>query len=637
MSNNGTSASPWNTLEDVLNTNSFNSGDILICRNGNHGFPKVNGINTNYVTIQAEVGHSPTCTRIYFGSTSSASYWKVNGLKFEIENIAPNPIRLVDIFANCDHITIENCIIQSSSNTSSWTRNDWRTKACSGIWARGTDHIIQNNSIENIAIGIINDADRTICNSNTVKNFTIDGIRGNANDSQYNSNLITDNIIVYTYAENHYDGFQAFTNDTIKNVIFRKNTIICTTDTTRTFRGSMQGMGCFDGFYQNWTIENNLIITDHWHGITLLGAINCRISNNTVIDNYINTPVDPLDPQSNPSYGPAWIKIAAHKNGQPSFGNSIYNNICNDMANDAGIGTISNNLVIPNNSEYINHFVNAPGNDFHLISSSTAIDQGTTTFAPTTDIDGITRPQGVTIDIGAYEFNCNLTLTLSATDSSVCMGENTNLTASGNFTSVNWNNNVSNGVIFTPLASDYFVATVSDNNCSTKDSIYITLNELPTLTFDFSINSLCTEDSIDITQSSTYSPLGGSFSGNGVNGDFLTASTDETLIDVSYSYTDANGCSSIISDSILSTSCIISILDLTLDTKPQVNHFGNEIILSYKNLPNKVTLHDISGRIIRHITPKPSIVINKLELSKGIYIVTSVINGKGFNFKIIVS
>ena len=36
--------------------------------------------------------------------------------------------------------------------------------------------------------------------------------------------------------------------------------------------------------FVDWVIENNVVIVDHWHGITLGGARNCRIVNNTVID-----------------------------------------------------------------------------------------------------------------------------------------------------------------------------------------------------------------------------------------------------------------------------------------------------------------------------------------------------------------
>ena len=47
-------------------------------------------------------------------------------------------------------------------------------------------------------------------------------------------------------------------------------------------------------------------------------------------------------------------------------------------------------------------FVAAASHDFHLTSSSPAVDQGETTSA-TTDIDGNPRPQGSAFDIAVYE------------------------------------------------------------------------------------------------------------------------------------------------------------------------------------------------------------------------------------------
>ena len=42
--------------------------------------------------------------------------------------------------------------------------------------------------------------------------------------------------------------------------------------------------------------------------------------------------------------------------------------------------------------------------DFHLRSTSPAIDAGTNEFAPADDLEGATRPVGVTVDIGPYEY-----------------------------------------------------------------------------------------------------------------------------------------------------------------------------------------------------------------------------------------
>jgi hypothetical protein len=49
-------------------------------------------------------------------------------------------------------------------------------------------------------------------------------------------------------------------------------------------------------------------------------------------------------------------------------------------------------------------FVDPAANDYHLAPGSPAIDAGTATQAPATDLDGNPRPSGTGYDIGAYEF-----------------------------------------------------------------------------------------------------------------------------------------------------------------------------------------------------------------------------------------
>lgn len=45
----------------------------------------------------------------------------------------------------------------------------------------------------------------------------------------------------------------------------------------------------------------------------------------------------------------------------------------------------------------------SPGTDFHLQAGSPALDSGSASGAPSTDFDGVARPQGTGYDIGAYE------------------------------------------------------------------------------------------------------------------------------------------------------------------------------------------------------------------------------------------
>ena len=57
MSNPGTSTQPWANLETIFNSGqTFNMGDVILLRNGNHGFPKINGVNTAVLIIYNQLG-----------------------------------------------------------------------------------------------------------------------------------------------------------------------------------------------------------------------------------------------------------------------------------------------------------------------------------------------------------------------------------------------------------------------------------------------------------------------------------------------------------------------------------------------------------------------------------------------------
>jgi hypothetical protein len=144
----------------------------------------------------------------------------------------------------------------------------------------------------------------------------------------------------------------------------------------------------FDGTFVDWVIENNVVITDHWHGITVLGAKNSRVINNTVLDRNTTTP------------GPPWIMVGNHKNGTPPDNCVVRNNLATAFR-PAERGVISDhNLVVEQAAAF---FVNAAAFDVRLLPGAAAIDAGSPEFAPTHDIERTPRPQGRRIDIGAYE------------------------------------------------------------------------------------------------------------------------------------------------------------------------------------------------------------------------------------------
>ena len=68
-----------------------------------------------------------------------------------------------------------------------------------------------------------------------------------------------------------------------------------------------------------------------------------------------------------------------------------------------GTGHITKNNLIGINPKFVN-YIRTGGGNYHLTSTSPAINAGIASNAPSTDYDGVSRPQGSAYDIGAYEY-----------------------------------------------------------------------------------------------------------------------------------------------------------------------------------------------------------------------------------------
>ena len=293
-------------------------------------------------------------------------------------------------------LTIENSIINYSDDISGWTDSDWLARAGNGIVMDGANLNILDNTITVVDHGIACIASNSIVSGNLIANFRGDGIRGLGDDVIYEYNIIKNSFDV---DDNHDDGFQSWSygpggvgTGVVKNVVLRGNTIINYEDPNQPYRGNMQGVGLFDGMFENWLVENNLVITEHWHGISFYGAIGCKIINNIVIDNNNEPEPDP------------WIMVNNHKNGTPSSGVIVRNNIATDYSLTGGFTEDHNIEITMNNAS--TYFVNPSGGigDYHLINTSPAVDAGSGNGAPNIDKDGVARPQGNEFDVGCYEF-----------------------------------------------------------------------------------------------------------------------------------------------------------------------------------------------------------------------------------------
>ncbi len=375
-------------------------GDRLLLMNGYHGSITIQDLYQNDpVIVEAAPGHKPRIKNI---RCLGASKWVLRGLYISPSFAEPyEKVSTLVVFENhnfrgpCTDSVIEGSEIFSVKDTSQWTQDDWNNLSCSGISVQADNCEVKNNYLKNVNFGISVSGKNAKVIGNTVENFAGDGLRGLGDYGLFEDNLVMN---CYAVNQNHDDGFQSWSVGTdgqvgtgeVKGVILRGNMIINYTDPNQPFRGTLQGIGCFDGFYTDWVVENNVIITDHWHGISFYGAKNVRIINNTVVD--INTE----------SPGPPWIRINPHKDGRPSEGCIVRNNITTSL--QVGSETISDHNLKIDSVWAEKYFVNYAGFDLHLTPDSPAIDSGESEFAPLYDKDKVKRPQGNAVDLGAYEY-----------------------------------------------------------------------------------------------------------------------------------------------------------------------------------------------------------------------------------------
>lgn len=418
MSNPGTAASPWSTLEAVFTAKkTFAAGDVIYLRSGYHGAPYIKGYNS--LTIQPDTGATPKLKTLVVNSSSQLV---ISGLDICPAHASPQTYvtgNLVDIQGGTSHITLQNCLIRGATDITNWSVTDWQTKLGKGsaINVYGSHSVIANNILQNVSFGISlqKTAVFSLVSHNTLTNFYNDASRVLSDDTVFEYNTFTNSFVSDS---NHDDFFQSWSvgsdgkvgTGTVYRVTVRGNVFISHTDPNQPLKAAPQGVGCFDGMFEGWVIENNVISSKTYHGISLYGAINCTIVNNTVVENAA---------AGSSSVRP-WILIHEHKDvstGVPwpvkCSGNIVRNNITTSAASmPATAGVIDHNTAT---TAYGNYFANYANFSFSLLPTAPAVNAGSTANAPATDILGRTRT--VPYDLGAYEYfpAPAITSTLAAT------------------------------------------------------------------------------------------------------------------------------------------------------------------------------------------------------------------------------
>jgi parallel beta-helix repeat protein len=427
-SGDGSSTKPWKSLQDVIDNRvetqtwagplpytsgmklvamnpgaTVQAGDTIWLRSGDYGaLTLASAYNSAPITVAAEGTSTPRFSNVLVQSSQN---WILRGL-----SVSPS---YATTYSNNTIVTVENHSwrgpaydieidgfqIFSIPDESVWTlASDWDTKAANGIYASADRVVVRNCQIRNVNFALAMNGKGSRVERNTINAFCGDGMRGLGDDEVFEYNLVKNLRVVN---DNHADGFQSWSlgadgsvgTGVVKNVTLRGNTFIAYENPNTPFAGGFQGIGCFDGAYENWIIENNVILSDTYHGIALYGAINCRIVNNTVLDLDTSNTVTP------------WILITDLKSGTPSQDCVVRNNltaslnVSSDTTNNI---VVDRNIVVPKNPAA--YFVNLAQFNVRLAAGSPAIDQGSASQAPAIDADGKPRPQGTAFDVGAYEY-----------------------------------------------------------------------------------------------------------------------------------------------------------------------------------------------------------------------------------------
>lgn len=448
MSNDGSATRPWSSLAEVLDrsrkliasrvysvnykngdrklydqnpSGPIKSGDFIYLMSGDHGNVQILGaINDNFITVQAAPGQTP---RLRSLRVNGASKWIFLGLKVQgagdgsTNSLAG--IALADFgrdlwLGPTDNIIFADGSVSTADDSISWTDLDWVKKPFKvGVASNATCITISGNRFFNLRDAIAVGGERTLIADNKIENFGNDGIDLDTGHVTIRNNTITSGR--NTKSETlHADGIQGWTKDgaTNRNVTIDRNLVIKTGDPETTY---MQGISIFDGKWDGLTITNNVVVTNHWHGIAVYGVANAKIMNNTVVA---------YDPVKRPT----WITVQKAKDGRPSENVIVRNNITTQLTSSGPGVIMDHNIVskaittdstgkpvsLTTPGSYGDHNIINPDiystlmkvdhskgvYDLRLKANSPAIGSGNPALAPATDILG--KPRVRPIDIGAY-------------------------------------------------------------------------------------------------------------------------------------------------------------------------------------------------------------------------------------------
>lgn len=196
------------------------------------------------------------------------------------------------------------------------------------------------------------------------------------------------------------------------------------------------------------------------------------------------------------------------------------------------------------------------------------------------------------------------------------------------------------GGIFDPAAGTQIISyTYTDaNSCSNSAGTTVTVNALPTVTLTLPVATVCVYNSA-VTLSGG-APASGTYAGPGVSGgSFTPANAGLGTKTVTYSYTDANGCSNTATD------------DVVVDACAAINEVSQENLVAYPNPSNglfsvtmvannqltNLNVVDLQGKTMDAgvVVQGTVISIDLTKAANGVYLLQGLSNGETVTVRLV--
>lgn len=387
----GSVNAPFGTVWSALRSDRIAGGDRIVLGDGAHGVIKA--VNASFDPPVRIVSQNPDGAHADKIIVRGGRGLHFQGLSVWPRKTGGKPGTLIRTDKHAIDMRFDNMDIRGRPDAPdtymSWSKDEWLAVQASGAYLRGPENRVTSSRVTGVMFGITTTGDGALVADNRIEGFGGDGLRGLGDGSIFTGNRVKDCVKVNS---NHDDGFQSWATKpdadgrkTVSDIVIENNSIVeWTGRPDHPLRCRLQGIGLFDGIYRNFTIRNNLVAVNSYHGISLYGGADSRIVNNTVV--HISGGLAKYP----------WIMVANHKNGWKHRRVMVRNNVA--MSYKGVKGALRHN----GSARYPARLFQEPARlDFRPKPDGPLIDAGTSNEAPDKDITG--APRKGRPDLGAFE------------------------------------------------------------------------------------------------------------------------------------------------------------------------------------------------------------------------------------------